>query len=322
MAIRTPPRPQAPQTDVDGGVIADARRRQRLHRGIVLGTALVGLTLGLVIAATSTSPRRDSPAGSPAPTAIGSCTAGDFSAQVLRVSVGETVDQEAIKLVNEGSGACPLSGVPVLKLANSKDRVIYVPAQVASGNRGAVTLGRNQAASFWVQELAPNGNQVPYAKRAELLVHGIKGPVALKIGTYLTTSQQLIVSEITAGVLRAAPRSTATAPACKAAQLRVTTHFLDAAMSGSNAAEVLTNTGAGPCSLGGRPSGAFLRNRHLAPPDTGSRITLATGASASVLLTSCVGPGAGHPNCTTASTIAAGIYRAGVGFTDIPSQLH
>jgi hypothetical protein len=217
-------------------------------------------------------------------------------------------------LTDTGTATCHLTGVPRITLVGQHR--IYTPAQVNSGNSGAVTLRHGQTASFWLQELAPGGFEIANVRRIDITLKGLDGNPSLPLTPYLHTDQELMVSAITTGIVSKAPRSASPAAPCAAGGLAVRTHFLDASMPGDNSVEILTNTGPHPCSVGGVPTQRFLNSDHATPPDSGSQITLGHGANASFLIFTpeCATPKQSrcHPS---ASAIVGGIYRLAPGFT-------
>jgi Protein of unknown function (DUF4232) len=248
----------------------------------------------------------------------GSCRAADLTVRAVHKTIDKLgVGNTAIALTDTGDAPCGLSGVPRLALVYQNGDPVYAPPQVRSGNTGSATLHHGQTASFWLQELAPNGAAVASAKLLAIKLDGVAGAAYLRLTPDLKTRQQLIVSAITLGIASKLPHSVSRAAACAAADVALHSRFLDVAMPGAYREEILTNISPRPCSLGGVPKLSFLHGRLRALPHSGSQITVNPGAHASfwVFTGACVTQGKRCPPPSSASAIVSGEFRMPPGFT-------
>ena len=247
------------------------------------------------------------------------CRAGDLTVRAFHASIDKSgVGQMAIALTDSGAGICRLSGVPGLALVYQNGNPVYTPPQVSSGNTGSVPLHHGSTASFWIQELAPNGIPVATAKLLAIKLHGVAGTAYLRLTPPLDTAQQLIVSAITPGIVSRLPHSVSRAPRCTVADLSFHSRFLAVAMPGAYGEEIMTNISRRACSLGGVPKLSFLHGRLRALPHSGSQITIDPGAHASfwVFTGACVVQGERCPPPSSASVVVSGEFKMAPGFTE------
>lgn len=246
------------------------------------------------------------------------CRGGDLEVRAVHAGMDTTgVGHTAIALTDTSAAPCRLSGVPRLVLVYQNGDPVYTPPQASSGNTGSATLHQGQTASFWLQELAPNGTPVPGAKLLAITANGVAGAAYLRLTPPLRTRQQLIVSAIAPGIASRLPHSVSRVAHCAVADLAFRSRVLDVAMPGAYSEEILTNISPRVCSIGGVPKLSFLHGRLRTLPHSGSQITVAPGAHASfwVFTGACVIKGKRCPPPASTSAIVSGELRMAPGFT-------
>lgn len=181
------------------------------------------------------------------------CSVSQFRVHLRQVRTGAPGQGEVLTLVNQGPTPCRLAGVPEGALVARDGRVVFPLPEVGADHRLPVELAAGRAASVWLVLLAPNGLTVPRAVALRFDVHGIRGPIDVRVPGSGLSGEQVIVSAVAPGSVRTLPTSTGLAARCRRVAV------LKGRAIGESAghfvvAIVVRNNGRSTCSLGGYPS--------------------------------------------------------------------